>query len=160
HCLEGVRRFLRDDLHEHDETPVESLYFLAPSDWPDSIGRLGTYEIKGILGRGGMGLVVKALDPALNRNVGVKVLSTSLAPTGAARSRFLREARAAAAVVHEHVVGVFAVDESAGLPFLVMEYVSGRSLQDRLDRDGPLSVTEVLRIGMQTAAGLAAAHAQ
>jgi serine/threonine protein kinase len=159
-CLEGVRRFLRDDPHERDETPVESLYFLAPSDWPDSIGRLGTYEVKGILGRGGMGLVVKAFDPALNRNVAIKVLSASLATTGAARSRFLREARAAAAVVHEHVVGVFAVDESAGLPFLVMEYVSGRSLQDRLDRDGPMSVTEVLRIGMQTAAGLAAAHAQ
>jgi serine/threonine protein kinase len=96
----------------------------------------------------------------LNRNVAIKVLSASLATTGAARSRFLREARAAAAVVHEHVVGVFAVAEAAGLPFLVMEYVSGRSLQDRLDRDGPLSVTEVLRIGMQTAAGLAAAHAQ
>jgi serine/threonine protein kinase len=159
-CLEGVRRFLRDDPHGHHETPVESLYFLSPSDWPDSIGRLGTYEVKGILGKGGMGMVVKAFDPALNRNVAIKVLSASLATTGAARSRFLREARAAAAVVHEHVVGVFAVNESAGLPFLVMEYVSGRSLEDRLDRDGPLSVTEVLRIGMQTAAGLAAAHAQ
>jgi serine/threonine protein kinase len=163
HCLEGVRRFLGGDPSEHDERdpiPAESLYFLAPSDWPDSIGRLGTYEVKGILGRGGMGVVVKAFDPALNRNVAIKVLSASLATTGAARSRFLREARAAAAVVHEHVVGVFAVAESAGLPFLVMEYVSGRSLQDRLDRDGPLSVTELLRIGMQTAAGLAAAHAQ
>jgi serine/threonine-protein kinase len=162
-CLEGVRRFLRGDLPESYETgqhAAESLYFLAPSDWPDSMGRLGTYEVKGILGRGGMGVVVKAFDPALNRNVAIKVLSASLATTGAARSRFLREARAAAAVVHEHVVGVFAVAEAAGLPFLVMEYVSGRSLQDRLDRDGPLSVTEVLRIGMQTAAGLAAAHAQ
>ena len=146
--------------YETGSAPAESLHFLAPSDWPDSMGRLGTYEVKGILGRGGMGVVLKAFDPALNRNVAIKVLSASLATTGAARSRFLREARAAAAVVHEHVVGVFAVAESAGLPFLVMEYVSGRSLQDRLDRDGPLSVTEVLRIGMQTAAGLAAAHAQ
>ncbi len=104
--------------------------------------------------------MLKAFDPALNRNVAIKVLSASLATTGVARSRFLREARAAAAVVHEHVVGVFAVSEAAGTPFLVMEYVSGRSLQDRLDRVGPLSVAEVLRIGMQTAAGLAAAHAQ
>jgi eukaryotic-like serine/threonine-protein kinase len=162
-CLEGVRRFLRPEPDELDETGLptaESLYFLAPSDWPDSIGRLGSYEVKGILGRGGMGVVVKAFDPALHRNVAIKVLSASLASTGAARSRFLREARAAAAVVHEHVVGVFAVAEAAGLPFLVMEYVSGRSLQDRLDRDGPLSITEVLRIGMQTASGLAAAHAQ
>ncbi len=162
-CLQAVRVFLDDESPKAFESPphsIESLHFLAPSDWPDSMGRLGTYEIKGILGRGGMGIVLKAFDPALNRNVAVKVLSASLATTGAARARFLREARAAAAVVHEHVVGVFAVAEAAGLPFLVMEYVSGRSLQDRLDRDGPLSVTEVLRIGMQTAAGLAAAHAQ
>jgi serine/threonine-protein kinase len=107
-----------------------------------------------------MGIVLKAFDPALSRNVAIKVLSAPLANCGAARRRFLREARAAAAVVHLHVVSVFAVVETAGLPFLVMEYVPGRSLQDRLDRLGPLSLHEVLRIGMQTAAGLAAAHAQ
>ena len=107
-----------------------------------------------------MGVVLKAFDPALNRNVAIKVLSATLATSGAARQRFLREARAAAAVVHTHVVAVFAVVESAGLPFLVMEYVPGRSLQDRLDKQGMLSLPEVLRIGMQTAAGLAAAHAQ
>jgi serine/threonine-protein kinase len=163
HCLEKVREFLRDEPSDEFESGLhspESLHFLAPSDWPDSMGRIGTYEVKGILGRGGMGIVLKAFDPVLNRNVAVKVLSASLAATGASRARFLREARAAAAVVHEHVVGVFAVAEAAGMPFLVMEYVSGRSLEDRLDRDGPLSVPEVLRIGMQTAAGLAAAHAQ
>jgi serine/threonine-protein kinase len=137
-----------------------SLNFLAPTDWPDSLGRLGAYEVKGVLGRGGMGIVLKAFDPALNRNVAIKVLSAPLANCGAARRRFLREARAAAAVVHLHVVSVFAVVETSGLPFLVMEYVPGRSLQDRLDRLGPLSLQEVLRIGMQTAAGLAAAHAQ
>ena len=107
-----------------------------------------------------MGVVFKAYDPALRRNVAIKVLSASLASCGAARRRFLREARAAAAVVHEHVVSVFAVVETVKLPFLVMEYVPGRSLQDRVDKSGPLSLTEVLRIGMQTAAGLAAAHAQ
>jgi serine/threonine-protein kinase len=146
------------------EPPVDSeewsLSFLAPSDWPDSLGRLGTYEVKGVLGRGGMGIVLKAFDPALNRNVAIKVLSAPLANCGAAKRRFLREARAAAAVVHLHVVSVFAVNESTGLPFIVMEYVPGRSLQDRLDRFGPLSLAEILRIGMQTAAGLAAAHAQ
>src|SRR5205085_2675824 len=99
-------------------------------------------------------------DPALGRTVAIKVLSAALATCGAARRRFLREGRSAAAVAHEHVVGVFAVVEVSGLPFLVMEYVPGGSLQDRLDKHGALSVTEVLRIGMQTAAGLAAAHAQ
>jgi serine/threonine-protein kinase len=162
-CLGTMRRYL-----DADPTvflaPVpatdESLDFLAPSDWPDSLGRLGTHEVKGVLGRGGMGVVLKAFDPALNRNVAIKVMSAPLASCSAARHRFLREARAAAAVVHEHVVAVFAVAEAAGLPFLVMEYVPGRSLQERLDKRGPLTVPEVLRIGMQTAAGLAAAHAQ
>jgi serine/threonine-protein kinase len=113
-----------------------------------------------LLGRGGMAVVLKAVDPALNRTVAIKVLAAHLASCGAARQRFLREARAAAAVVHEHVVAVHAVDEVGGLPYLVMEYVPGRSLQERLDRQGPLALPEVLRIGMQAAAGLAAAHAQ
>jgi serine/threonine-protein kinase len=157
-----VRRHLRSEPTESRQggrRPWESLDFLAPSDWPDSLGRLGTYEVKGILGHGGMGIVLKAFDPALSRNVAIKVLAPSLASCGAARRRFLREARAAAAVVHEHVVSVFAVVETAGLPFLVMEYVPGRSLQERLDADGPLSLPEILRVGMQAAAGLAAAHA-
>jgi serine/threonine-protein kinase len=146
--------------HEVAAEPEDSFPFLAPSDWPDSLGRLGTYEVKGVVGRGGMGVVFKAFDPALNRNVAIKVMPVALAACGASRQRFLREARAAAAVVHEHVVAVYAVDESAGLPYLVMEYVPGLSLQERIDRLGPSSPAEVLRIGMQTAAGLAAAHAQ
>jgi serine/threonine-protein kinase len=160
--LGTVRHYLAEEpgaTRDGERAPA-TLDFLAPSDWPDSMGRLGPYEVKGILGRGGMGVVLKAFDLALNRNVAIKVLLAPLAAHGAARRRFLREARAAAAVVHEHVVSVHAVDEAHGLPYLVMEYVPGRSLQERLDREGPLSLTEVLRIGMQTAAGLAAAHAQ
>jgi serine/threonine-protein kinase len=107
-----------------------------------------------------MGVVLKAIDPALNRTVAIKVLAVHLANCGAARQRFLREARAAAAVMHEHVVAVHAVDDTGDVPYLVMEYVAGRSLQERLDRQGPLKISEVLRIGMQAAAGLAAAHAQ
>ena len=159
----AARRYLGPDStggHDPETADANVLDCLAPSDWPDSLGRMGTYEVKGVLGRGGMGVVLKAFDPALNRNVAIKVLSASLANCGAARRRFLREARAAAAVAHEHVVAVHAVVESAGLPFLVMEYVPGRSLQDRLDREGALGLHEILRIGMQTAAGLAAAHAQ
>jgi serine/threonine protein kinase len=161
--LGAVRHYAASHATEpHDVVPTagDSLEVLAPSDWPESLGRLGTYEVIGVLGRGGMGVVFKAYDPALSRNVAIKVLSASLASCGAARRRFLREARAAAAVVHEHVVSVFAVVETSGLPFLVMEYVPGRSLEDRLDRDGPLGLAEILRIGMQTAAGLSAAHAQ
>jgi serine/threonine-protein kinase len=163
-CLLGaVREYLAlnpVEITQDKVTAAQSLDFLTPSDWPSSLGRLGTYEVVGILGCGGMGVVLKAYDPALRRNVAIKVLSASLASCGAARRRFLREARAAAAVVHEHVVSVYAVVETAGLPFFVMEYVPGRSLEERLDRQGPLGLPEILRIGMQTAAGLAAAHAQ
>ena len=113
-----------------------------------------------LLGRGGFGVVLKAFDPALGRAVAIKVLAPQLATSAAARSRFAREARAAAAVVHDHVVAIHAVDSWNGLPYLVMPYVAGRSLQERVDRDGPLGVKEVLRIGIQTAQGLAAAHAQ
>ncbi len=136
------------------------LAFLAPSDIPGSLGRLGPYEIKDVLGRGGMGIVLCAHDPALDRQVAIKVLAPGLHAGALARRRFAREARAAAAVVHEHVVAIHAVDESAGLPYLVMQYVAGQSLQQRIDRSGPLRIEEILRIGMQAASGLAAAHAQ
>ena len=137
-----------------------SLNFLSCSDAPDSIGRLGRYEISDIIGRGGMGLVLKGYDPQLKRVVAIKVLSPELASNPNARKRFRREGQAAAAVSHDHVVTIHGVDEANGLPHLVMEYVSGQSLQDRIDQDGPLELKEILRIGMQAASGLAAAHAQ
>ncbi len=137
-----------------------TLDFLAPSVEPGSLGRLGPYEVTDLLGTGGFGIVIKAFDPALGRTVAIKVLAPQLATSAAARSRFAREARAAAAVVHDHVVAIHAVDSWNGLPYLVMPAIAGCSLQDRVDRDGPLQVKEVLRIGMQTAQGLDAAHAQ
>ena len=138
----------------------ESLGFLDLSDYPGSLGRLGSYEILEVLGRGGMGVVVKAHEPSLDRTVAIKVLAPALATSASARRRFAREARAAAAVAHEHIVAIHAVDEFHGLPYLVMQYVPGRSLQQRLDADGPPAVVELLRIGVQAASALAAAHAQ
>jgi len=122
--------------------------------------RLGPYEVRGLVGEGGMGRVYLAFDPALHRVVALKVLNAALSGNAAARKRFQREARAAAAVIHEHVVVIHAVAEEADQPYLVMQYVAGKSLQDRLDRAGPLPLPEVLRIGLQVAEGLAAAHAQ
>src|SRR5205085_550564 len=81
-----------------------------------------------------------------------------LAASANARRRFAREARAAAAVTHEHVVTIHGVDSAGGLPYLVMEYVSGRSLQQHLDECGPLPLAEVLRIGAETADALASAR--
>jgi hypothetical protein len=126
--------------------------FLQPSDRPGSLGRLGHYEILEVVGRGGMGIVFRARDDRLHRVVAIKVLAPQLAASALARQRFTREAQAAAAVSHDHVVTIHAVEEAQGLPYLVMQYVSGVSLQERLKRSGALTVKEVLRIGMQTAA--------
>jgi WD40 repeat protein len=145
-----------------DEAPEEDgpLSFLDPPQSPDHIGRFGPYDVVEVIGRGGMGVVLKAWDPSLNRFVAIKVLAPQLAVNPAARRRFAREAKAAAAVVHDNVVPIHHVDSASGMPYLVMQYVPGPSLQQRLDNGGPLELEEVLRIGMQTAAGLAAAHAQ
>jgi serine/threonine-protein kinase len=109
---------------------------------------------------GGMGIVLKARDPELNRLVALKILPPTMAANHLARARFIREARAAAAVVHEHVVPIHAVDEFAGLPYLVMQFIRGRPLSERIRVTGPLRLEEILRIGAQSAAALAAAHAQ
>jgi eukaryotic-like serine/threonine-protein kinase len=139
---------------------ADRLTFLAPSEDPRMLGRMGIYEVAGVIGYGAMGVVLKAFEPSLNRYVALKVLWPHLAINGAARQRFAREARAAAAVVHEHVVPIYAVDEFQGLPYIVLRYVPGRSLHERIARQGKLQVDEVLRIGRQIAAALDAAHAQ
>ena len=134
---------------------------LQPSDKPGCLGTLGPYEVQQFLGRGGMGIVMRALDPQLNRVVAIKVLSPELAVDISSRRRFLREARAAAAVSHPHVVTIHAVAvDDDRLPYLVMECVVGRSLQQKIDQTGPLKMKEILRIGSQIAEGLAAAHKQ
>lgn len=136
------------------------LEFLAPADMPGSIGRLGHYDIQEVVGRGGMGIVLKALDLTLQRVVAIKVLAPALATSATAQRRFVREARAAAAVRNDHVIDIYSVQGDHQPPYLVMEYIAGESLQKRLDRTGPLQLKEILRIGQQTASGLAAAHAQ
>ena len=134
--------------------------FLEPSSESGSLGRLGEYEIHEVIGRGGMGIVLKGFQKELNRFVAVKVLAPHLASSGAARRRFAREAQATAAVVNPHVMAIHSVNTSFKLPYLVMPYIDCQSLQERLDHSGILDLKEILRIGMQAARGLAAAHAQ
>ena len=146
----------------HEQSPAESAIVscLAPPSHPEMLGRLGRYEIECVIGSGGMGVVFKGFDTELNRPVAIKVLAQHLSYSGAARRRFEREAKAAAAVVHEHVVAIHNVETEGDTPFLVMSYVAGESLQSRVEREGPLDVKEALRIGAQVAAGLQAAHDQ
>ncbi len=140
-----------DDEEDH-------IAFLEPSQRPDALGRLGHYDVLQVLGQGGFGIVFRAYDDVLQRVVAVKVLSPHMAATSPARKRFLRESRCYAQVRHENVVQVYAVEEKP-LPYLVMEFIPGETLQQRLDRTGPLEVAEILPIGRQIAEGLAAAHA-
>jgi uncharacterized protein (TIGR03067 family) len=145
------------------DTPAEDddlLTFLEPSQKPEHLGGLGHYEVLAVLGKGGFGIVLRAFDERLQRVVAIKVLSPAFAANGSARKRFIREARAAAAVKNEHVVGIYDVQDDAHPPYLVMELIDGISLQDKIDRQGPLCVKEILRIGIQMAEGLAAAHKQ
>jgi serine/threonine protein kinase len=134
--------------------------FLEPCDDPSLLGKLGVYNIVEIIGRGGMGIVLKGFQGELHRFVAVKVLAPHLATSGAARRRFAREAQATAAVVNPYVMAIHSVHANSKLPYLVMPFVDCESLQQRLDRVGPLDVKDILRIGMQAALGLAAAHAQ
>jgi WD40 repeat protein/serine/threonine protein kinase len=145
----GLNHGVRSDL----------LAFLAPPQAPGEIGRLGDHGVLEILGAGGMGVVFKARDPQLERLVALKVMLPSLASRDA-RERFLREARTAAAVKHDHVVTIHQIGEERGVPFLAMELLDGEPLDSRLRREGKLAVGEVLRIGRESAQALQAAHEQ
>jgi serine/threonine protein kinase len=140
------------------ETEDDVLSFLSPPTRPDSLGRLGHYEALEVLGKGAFGIVLRAFDEILQRVVAVKVMAPQIATTSPARKRFMREAQSSAKVRHENVVHVYDVKDHP-LPYLVMEFIPGETLQDKLNRTGPLDVNEVLRIGRQIAEGLAAAHA-
>jgi serine/threonine-protein kinase len=119
---------------------------------------LGHYEIVAELGRGGMGVVYKGFEAALNRYVAIKVLADSLAHDEAIRERFLREARSMAALNDPHIIQIYFIGEDEGQTYFVMEFVEGESLGSMLKRDHRLTVEQAAKIIQQTALGLATAH--
>lgn len=141
-----------------DGRPENAFRWLTHSEKPGCLGTLGSYEVLDILGRGGMGVVFKALDPKLNRVVALKVMNDAFQSSSQGRQRFLREAQAAAAVKHENLVTIHAVHDEGPAPYLVMEYVEGQSLERRLKSGPALEAEEIARIGIQIASGLQAAH--
>jgi serine/threonine protein kinase len=143
----------------HELIRQQVLAILTPVPDGSVLGHLDHYEVQGIIGHGGFGVVLKAFDEQLNRLVAIKMLSPHLAITLSARKRFLREARSAAAVRHENVVQIYAVNENP-TPYIVMEYVQGQTLQQRFDERGCLPPEEVVQFGIQIASGLNAAHEQ
>jgi hypothetical protein len=133
--------------------------FLAPPEGPGELGRLGSYRVLGVLGAGGMGVVFRAEDILLLKQVALKVIRSGM-DSASARARFLREARAAAALTHDHVIPILNAGEDRGVPYFAMPLLEGESLHDRLGRAGALPPAEVLRLGREMAEGLAAAHAK
>lgn len=121
--------------------------------------RLGPYEILSPLGQGGMGTVYKARDSRLGRFVAIKVLRADLADRPELRERFVREARTVASLNHPHICTLHDIGHQDNLDFLVMEYLEGETLAERLDR-GPLLVEEVLRYAIEIADALDKAHSK
>ncbi len=119
--------------------------------------RLGPYEIQSALGAGGMGEVYKAKDTRLDRIVAVKVLPSHVSDDPALRERFEREARTVAALNHPHICKLYDVGHHDGTDFLVLEYLEGQTLADRLTKS-PLPLDQALAIGIQIADALATAH--
>jgi hypothetical protein len=139
-----------------------TLDFLDPPTDPSYLGRLAHFDVMRVLGRGGMGVVLEAFDSKLQRHVAIKVLDPEVAEEEISKQRFCREARAAASVTHENVVAVHQVEKvpEKGIAFLVMQLISGETLEQRLQREKKLPLNEIVRISMEAARGLAAAHSQ
>jgi len=115
------------------------------------------YKIESVLGKGGMGIVYRALDTKLQRPVALKLLKPELVSNADRKARFLREARSAAAVSHPSIAQVYDIDEDDGTTFIAMEYVDGRTV-NRLVADGELDLLGAVEIALQVAEGLAKAH--
>jgi phosphate transport system substrate-binding protein len=137
---------------------VESFDFLAPPAGADGLGWLAHYRVVKLLGAGGMGMVFCAEDIHLQRLVALKVLRPELAKESVLRERFLREARAMAAIKSDYIVTVHQVDQASDLPFLAMELLEGQSLEDWLGQGQRPDLATAVRIGREIAWGLAAAH--
>ena len=138
-------------------TESMSRQLLSPPSHPEMLGRIGRYDVERLIGSGGMGVVFKAYDTELNRPVAVKLLAPFLAGNGAARKRFAREARAAAAVVDEHVVAIHNVESDGEVSVSGNEVHRRRFTTTATRSRRPVGRLRRLRIGMQTAKGLAAA---
>ncbi len=158
----ALRRGLSVDPRDRFPEVAALLTALAPSGAdaarePDVDERVAHFHILERLGRGGMGIVYRARDEKLGRVVALKVLPADVVARTDRRERFLREARAAAAVVHPAIATVYEAGADGDVPYIAMEYVDGRTLRDVLG-DGALAVAELIRIAIPVADALARAH--
>lgn len=125
---------------------------------PKPQSKIGPYIIEAEIGRGGMGVVYRAKDPALKRIVAIKMLAPDLAKRTELNQRFQRESLAIAAINHPNIIALFGVGSHGSVPYVVMEHLDGETLHARLSRE-PIATEQVRKIALQIAAALAAAHA-
>lgn len=148
----------------HSVSSVESVSAVAGQPVPTDAARmpeqLEHFKILRLIGRGGMGAVYLARDLRLNRDVAIKVLHSETTSHPNAKERFLREARATAALNHDHILTIYHVGEDHGISYLAMPVLEGCELEELLSSKGRLPLEEALRYGQQVALGLAAAHAR
>lgn len=136
------------------------LSVLRPPQVDGELGRLAGFSILKVLGQGGMGAVFEAHDPLVRRKVALKVMKPELTARAESYQRFLREARTAASVEHDHIIPVYQVSEDNGVLFIAMPLLQGEALDRRLAREKRLPIPAILKLGRETAEGLAAAHAR
>ncbi len=160
--LAGETRSGEETMATADETSSDSRTghagLLAPPQRDDEIGRLGGYRVLEVLGEGGMGVVFKAEDEKLERWVALKAMKPAVSAGSSFKERFLREAKATAAIEHHNIVPIYQVGEDRGIPFIAMQFLQGESLSARLNRQEQLSESDVIWIGRDVARGLQAAH--
>lgn len=157
----GANPFLHPSVSTVSSMQATDLKFdyLSPALGPDELGWLAHYRVVRVLGEGGMGVVFEAIDTHLQRSIALKVMKPDIAQDEMARQRFLREARATAAVKSDHIVIIHQVGLVREVPFLAMEYLQGEPLDRWLQRNRHPSIAETLRLGIEIARGLASAHA-
>ena len=141
-----------------DPADAKRFAFLGPPRAEGDLGSLAHYRVRSLIGEGNIGLVFLAEDTQLCRPVALKVIKPEMAGAPGVRERFIREAQAAAAIKHDHIVTIHQVGRDVDVQFLAMEYLQGLSLQSWLERGRKASTDLVLRVGREIAAGLAAAH--
>jgi WD40 repeat protein/tRNA A-37 threonylcarbamoyl transferase component Bud32 len=145
---------------QDDKTPTSNSQDIPLGESVEHPLQLGNYRIIKLLGEGGMGAVYEAEDLALKRTVAIKTMRPELASNESARSRFTREARHAGALESDHIVRIYSVGEDRGVPFIAMEFLRGKPLDVWMRNRLPTSPQHILKIGFETALGLAAAHSR
>lgn len=142
--------------------PVEpsTFEFLEPPQTDDELGRIGPYSVLTLIGEGGMGAVFRARDNRLKRDVALKTMRKKWADSAVGRKRFVEEARSMAAVQHDNVATVFEVGIHEGTPFLAMEMLEGKPLNQLIKEHADFSQNQVFRLASEVSSGLAAAHSR